>query len=82
MDARSLSSAHEAEPDDYARRHPGRIRYAEHPRTRNRTYTRDQWAQLLSIRLKERGITKGAIGVEGYGPTDLLKENPAARCPK
>ncbi len=50
--------------------------YAEHPRTRNRTYTRDQWAQLLNLRLKERGITKGAIGVEGYGPTDLLKENP------
>lgn len=51
--------------------------YAEHPRTRNRTYTRDQWAQLLSIRLAERGITKGAIGVEGAGPTDLLKANPA-----
>ncbi len=51
--------------------------YAEHPRTRNRTYTRGQWAQLLSIRLAERGITKGAIGVEGAGPTDLLKANPA-----
>jgi Xaa-Pro aminopeptidase len=51
--------------------------YVEHPRTRNRTYTRDQWAQLLDLRLKERGITKGKIGVEGYGPTDLLKANPA-----
>lgn len=51
--------------------------YTEHPRTRNRTYTRDQWAQLLSIRLQERGISKGKIGVEGAGPTDLLKANPA-----
>jgi Xaa-Pro aminopeptidase len=51
--------------------------YVEHPRSRNRTYTRDQWAQLLSIRLQERGISKGRIGVEGYGPTDLLKANPA-----
>lgn len=50
--------------------------YVEHPPTRNRTYTRDQWAQLLNIRLKERGITKGTIGVEGAGPTDLLRENP------
>jgi Xaa-Pro aminopeptidase len=51
--------------------------YTEHPRTRNRTYTRDQWAQLLSIRLQERGISKGKIGVEGAGPTDLLRANPA-----
>lgn len=51
--------------------------YVEHPPTRNRTYTRDQWALLLNIRLAERGITKGKIGVEGYGPTDLLKVNPA-----
>jgi Xaa-Pro aminopeptidase len=50
--------------------------YTEHPRTRNRTYTRDQWAQLLSIRLQERGISKGKIGVEGAGPTDLLRANP------
>ena len=50
--------------------------YVEHTPTRNRTYTRDQWAQLLDMRLAERGITKGAIGVEGYGPTDLLKANP------
>ncbi len=50
--------------------------YVEHPPTRNRTWTRDQWAQLLDTRLAERGITKGAIGVEGYGPTDLLKANP------
>jgi Xaa-Pro aminopeptidase len=51
--------------------------YTEHPRTRNRTYTRDQWAQLLSIRLQERGISTGKIGVEGAGPTDLLRANPA-----
>jgi Xaa-Pro aminopeptidase len=51
--------------------------YVEHPRTHNRTWTRDQWAQLLAQRLKERGITKGSVGVEGYGPTDLLKANPA-----
>jgi Xaa-Pro aminopeptidase len=51
--------------------------YVEHPRTRNRTWTRDQWANLLAQRLKERGITAGKIGVEGSGPNDLLKANPA-----
>lgn len=51
--------------------------YVEHPPTRNRTYTRDQWAQLLDLRLSERGISKGKIGVEGYGPSDLLKANSA-----
>lgn len=51
--------------------------YTEHPRTRNRTYTRYEWAQLLSLRLKERGISRGKIGVEGYGPTELLTANPA-----
>ncbi len=50
--------------------------YVEHPPTVNRTWTRDQWANLLDTRLAERGITKGVIGVEGYGPTDLLKANP------
>jgi Xaa-Pro aminopeptidase len=50
--------------------------YVEHPRAVNRTYTRDQWAQLLAIRLKERGITKGALGVEGSGLAALKLAEP------
>lgn len=50
--------------------------YVEHPRAVNRTYTRDQWAHLLALRLKERGITKGTLGVEGGGPAALKTVEP------
>lgn len=51
--------------------------YQEHPSWEHRTWTRDQWATLLAIRLREHGITGGKLAVEGSGPTALLHENPS-----
>ena len=50
--------------------------YVEHPRLRNRTYTRDQWAQLLATKLRERGIARGQLGIEGGGPVALKTAEP------
>lgn len=38
--------------------------YLEHVRLTNRTYTKDQIDILLCETLRERGITKGRIGVD------------------
>lgn len=51
--------------------------YVEHPRTTNRTWTRDQWGELLALQLAGRGITRGRVGVEGHGPADLKRAAPA-----
>ncbi len=53
-----------------------RVIYVEHPRVCNRTYTRDQWAQLLATKLGEGGIDHGKLGVEGSGPTGLKAVEP------
>lgn len=50
--------------------------YVEHPRSVNRTWTRDQWGELLALNLAERGITGGTVGVEGQGPTALRRAAP------
>lgn len=50
--------------------------YTEHPRSMNRTWTRDQWGELLALMLAERGITKGRVGVEGHGPFTLKNAAP------
>jgi Xaa-Pro aminopeptidase len=50
--------------------------YTEHPRAVNRTWTRDQWGELLALKLAERGITTGRIGVEGAGPSALQQAEP------
>jgi len=50
--------------------------YVEHPRSINRTWTRDQWGELLATRLAERGITGGKVGVEGQGPVALKRAVP------
>jgi Xaa-Pro aminopeptidase len=50
--------------------------YVEHPRLRNRTYTRDQWGQLLAVKLRERGLVGGRLGVEGGGPVALRAVEP------
>ncbi len=47
--------------------------YTEHPRSMNRTWTRGQWGELLAMKLAERGITKGRVGVEGHGPSALKR---------
>ena len=53
--------------------------YVEHPRLRNRLPDRNQWGTLVADRLRERGITKGSIAVEGSGPGALLAANPGLR---
>ncbi|HEV2072409.1 MAG TPA: Xaa-Pro peptidase family protein [Thermomicrobiales bacterium] len=50
--------------------------YVEHPRSVNRTWTREQWGGLLAQRLAERGVTKGRVGVEGHGPSALKLAAP------
>ncbi len=50
--------------------------YVEHPRSVNRTWTREQWGDLLAQRLAERGVTKGRVGVEGHGPSALKLAAP------
>src|SRR5687767_11714463 len=50
--------------------------YTEHPRSMNRTWTRGQWGELLAMKLAERGITKGRVGVEGHGPSALTLAAP------
>ncbi len=50
--------------------------YVEHPRSVNRTWTRDQWGELLATRLAERGITNGRLAVEGSGPSALKHAAP------
>jgi Xaa-Pro aminopeptidase len=50
--------------------------YVEHPRSVNRTWTREQWGGLVAQRLAERGITKGRVGVEGHGPSALKLAAP------
>jgi Xaa-Pro aminopeptidase len=50
--------------------------YAEHPSSVNRNWTRDQWGDLLAMRLAERGITTGKLAVEGGGPTALRLAAP------
>jgi Xaa-Pro aminopeptidase len=50
--------------------------YVEHPRATNRTWTRDQWGELLAMRLEERGIRRGHVGVEGAGPAALKRAAP------
>lgn len=43
--------------------------YVEHPRQVNRKYNVLQWNRLLADRLRERGIVKGKLGVEGPAGT-------------
>lgn len=38
--------------------------YSEHPRQTNRLYTVKEWSTLVSETLREKGITKGKIGVD------------------
>jgi Xaa-Pro aminopeptidase len=51
--------------------------YVEHPRARSRTYDRNQWAELLALKLRERGVERGKLAVEGHGPTALRAAVPA-----
>lgn len=41
------------------------VTYLEHHPYKNRTYTTPQWTELLSARLKEAGIHKGVLAVDG-----------------
>lgn len=50
--------------------------YTEHPRSVNRTWTRDQWGILLARRLAECGIEKGTVAVEGSAPAALALAAP------
>ena len=50
--------------------------YVEHPRATNRTWTRDQWGELLAMRLEERGIRHGALDADGAGPAALNRAAP------
>jgi Xaa-Pro aminopeptidase len=50
--------------------------YVEHPRSINRTWTRDQWGELLAMRLADRGISRGRVAVEGGGPSALKLAAP------
>lgn len=46
--------------------------YQEHLALTNRTFTRDQFGQIVANRLAERGIVRGTIAVEG-GPHTLMR---------
>lgn len=46
--------------------------YQEHYAHQNRTYTRDQFGELVAMRLAERGVVRGTIAVEG-GPHALMR---------
>jgi Xaa-Pro aminopeptidase len=46
--------------------------YREHLTHVNRTYTRDQFGEILATRLGDLGITRGTIAVEG-GPHPLMR---------
>lgn len=50
--------------------------YMEHPRSTDRTWSRSQWGELLAMRLAERGIARGRVGVEGSGPGALALAAP------
>lgn len=50
--------------------------YVEHPRIRHRLHDRNQWGDLVVSKLRERGITRGRIAVEGSGPGAVLAANP------
>lgn len=45
--------------------------YVEHPPSLSRTWSRHQWGELLAMKLAERDITQGRVGVEGAGPSGL-----------
>lgn len=45
--------------------------YQEHYSNINRTYTRDQFGEIVASRLAERGVVRGTIAVEG-GPHKLM----------
>jgi Xaa-Pro aminopeptidase len=38
--------------------------YVEHPRSTNRTYTRDRWLDLLAARLQQRGVRRGRLAAD------------------
>ncbi len=38
--------------------------YVEHPRSTNRTYTRDRWLDLLAVRLRAAGIRGGKLAAD------------------
>lgn len=46
--------------------------YQEHVTTLNRTWTRDQFGDLVAMRLAEAGVTRGTIAVEG-SPHPLMR---------
>lgn len=50
--------------------------YTEHPRSINRTWTRDQWGILLAQRLADSGVVKGTVAIEGSGPKALALAAP------
>jgi Xaa-Pro aminopeptidase len=41
--------------------------YVEHPRTSNRTYTRDRWMELLAVKLTTGGVRRGRVTVDRPG---------------
>lgn len=45
--------------------------YREHLTNVNRTYTREQFGEIVAMRLAEKGVTRGTIAVEG-GPHKLM----------
>lgn len=38
--------------------------YVEHPRSSNRTYTRDRWLDLLAVKLKAAGFRRGRLAAD------------------
>lgn len=50
--------------------------YVEHPRLVNRTWTKSQWGELLAMKLAERGVTEGRVGVEGDALDTLHRAAP------
>jgi Xaa-Pro aminopeptidase len=38
--------------------------YVEHPRTTNRTYTRDRWLDLLAAKLQQAGVRRGRLAAD------------------
>ena len=46
---------------------PNYALYVEHPRTSNRTYTRDRWMELLALKLTAGGVRRGRVAVDRPG---------------
>jgi Xaa-Pro aminopeptidase len=51
--------------------------YVEHPRTVNRTYTRDTWIDLLASKLRASGFRRGTLAADRVGAFNTLRSHLA-----